>query len=198
MDHWRSRMLLFFLLIYLFFLLIETRKRFKDIPMKVRCCGLVLHAPLHCTLLPGGNGKFAWLTPSSWTAGGSHWTGGGTQAWWGTWALNRKCSSSACPPPGAHRASPATWTERSAGISAKEKPRYRCSSGDARDAPQHRGGKTSLTFPSKWIFLLRWMSSSILFIDCTLELHSLMIWEDMRRHHYYCCASPVVMLTRLL
>lgn len=35
--------------------------------------------------------------------------------------------------------------------------------------------KTSLTFPSKWIFLLRWISSSILFIDCTLELHSLMI-----------------------
>lgn len=34
----------------------------------------------------------------------------------------------------------------------------------------------SLTLPSKWIFLLRWMSSSVLFMDCTLELHSCTSW----------------------
>ena len=28
------------------------------------------------------------------------------------------------------------------------------------------------TLPSKWILLLRWMSSSVLFMDCTLALHS--------------------------
>jgi hypothetical protein len=34
------------------------------------------------------------------------------------------------------------------------------------------------TLPSKWIFLLRWMSSSVLFMDCTLALHSCTSWGD--------------------
>lgn len=136
MDHQRSRMLLFFCWYETPYW--NTTKRFNNIPMtvfekvdfmvwlfmpQVLYHGNANPAVLSCTLMPGGNVKFAWLTPSSWTAAGSHWTGGGTQVWWGTWTLNQKCSSSECLLPGAHRASPATWTGRWVGISTKEKPR---------------------------------------------------------------------------
>lgn len=37
------------------------------------------------------------------------------------------------------------------------------------------------TLPSKWIFLLRWISSSVLFMDCTLALHSCTSWGGRGR-----------------
>ena len=45
-------------------------------------------------------------------------------------------------------------------------------------APQLRAD----TLPSKWIFLLRWMSSSVLFMVCTLALHSCTSCGDSGGH----------------
>lgn len=59
------------------------------------------------------------LTPSSWTAADSHWTSGGTLAWWVTWTSIQKYSSSECPLPEVRRVSPAIGTERSEERSAK-------------------------------------------------------------------------------
>jgi len=120
------------------------------------------------------------LTPSSGTAADSRWTGGGTPAWWAAWASTQRCSSSACPLPGGRRASPASGTERSEERSTeKDDALLRKKHLKMLNAHNANIGNTcrmtSITFPSKVIFLLRWISSSILFIDCTLELHSLMI-----------------------
>lgn len=52
-------------------------------------------------------------------------------------------------------------------------------------APSYR--LRSRTLPSKWIFLLRWMSSSVLFMDCTLALHSCTSWGDQR---WVTCSAP--------
>lgn len=45
------------------------------------------------------------------------------------------------------------------------------------------------TLPSKWIFLLRWMSSSVLFMDCTLALHSCTSWGG---HRWVTCSSQTL------
>lgn len=118
-------------------------------PMAV--CKKVNPSLLFFTLLPGGNATFASLTPSSWTAGGSRWTGGGTRVWWGTWAWSQRCSSSACPLPGAHRASPAIWTERSEGISAKKKQRFKKKKQQLL-SQQQGGEKCHSLFLQNWSF----------------------------------------------
>lgn len=123
------------------------------------------------------------------------------------------------PAPPAPHAAPASGPERSAGRSERMKEaRERTgqargsraestgqgwegvSSDDVACRPQGRRGQElpftcpsrplqARTLPSKWIFLLRWMSSSVLFMDCTLALHSCTSWGG---REWVTCSPPTL------